>query len=278
MMDDCFVDIRAISDLEECIRNFGHQMACTNDEIEHNIELYFQNFECGQQILDDRLQMAEKELERAIIALERQRNKRVLVRDSDGDGWHWEQADCSAEEAKVTRCKDVRDKCLRDVDICRQIISEARTRRYIHKDKFSQLEKGVTEAVDKIGPIKELIERHRMISVPSSSISSSRDSSSTVSTTSSAYSASIRGANMSRPRSPMNSSQSFGPKPSPLTERPRAPMNERVKPAPNRPLTDADRPRSPFGGAGSMNRNNTSSFWDDIRNINEEHQKEESDE
>lgn len=275
MTDGGFADIRAICDLEDGIRRFGHQMADANSEIEHTINLYFENFERGLQILDERLRRAEEELERAERALERQRNKRVLVRDSDGDGWHWEQADCSAEEARVARCRVVRDRCRRDVDTCRQMISDARSKRYIHKEKFSQLESRTSEAIEKIGPAKEMVEKHRSTAVPSSMISHSGGFYG--SSTSASASSISRGSDLPRPRPPMNSNPSFGPKPNPITERPRSPQNECVNPAANRPITEAERPRSPFGDRGSL-PSNPSSFWDDIKKISDEYKNNESNE
>ena len=50
MADSGFAEIQAINDLEEGIRRFGHQMADANSEIEHTINLYFENFERGLQI------------------------------------------------------------------------------------------------------------------------------------------------------------------------------------------------------------------------------------
>lgn len=278
MADSGFAEIQAINDLEEGIHRFGHQMADSNSEIEHTINLYFENFERGLQILEERLRRAEEELERAERALERQRNKRVLVRDRDGDGWHWEQADCSAEEARVACCKAVRDRCRRDVDTCRQMISDARSKRYIHKEKFSQFETRTSEAIDKIGPAKEMVEKHNSTAVPSSMASHSGGTSGTFPSTTSASASSIsRGADLPRPRPPMNPNPSYRPKPNPITERPRGPQNERINPAPNRPITEADRPRSPFGNRGNVT-SNPSSFWDDIRKISDEYKNNESNE
>lgn len=280
MIEGSFADIRAITELEEGIRTFGHQMAVANSEIENTINLYFENFERGLQILEERLRRAEEELERAEWALERQRNKRIWVEDEDGKG-HWEPADCSVEEARVARCEVIRDRCRRDVDACRQMISDARTKRYIHKEKFSQFESQTSEAIEKIGPAKELVEKHLSTAVPSSTSSTSRGTFGSFSSSTSASASSIsRGANMPRPRPPMNQNQSFGPKPSPVTERPRGPQNERINPTPSRPFTEADRPRSSFGDRGRLpsNSNNPSSFWDDIRKISDEYKNSESNE
>lgn len=263
-MEDVFVDINAINKIEEGMRTFAHQMANANSEIEHTIFLYFQDFERCLQILEERQQKAHEDLERAERALERQRNKRVWVESEDGKG-HWEQADCSSEEAKVARCQLIYDKCRRDVDECRRLISDARTRRYIHKEKLALFESKTAEAVDKIGPVKELLEKHRNLSVPSAMPSSSRGfmsssffpSSSTIS----------RGVEMSRPRPQMDSGPSFGPKPSPLTERPRKPQDEGVNPIPRRPMTESDRPRSPFGDEGRVTRDRVSSFRECIDKI-----------
>lgn len=278
MAESIFADIRAISDLENGIRTLRVQMADAESQIEHTINLYFENFERGLRILEERLRRAEEDLERAEIALERQRNRQVWVEDEDGDG-HWEQANCSAEEARVARCTAVRDRCLRDVNACRQMISDARSRRNVHKEKFSDFQCRTTEAIEKIGPVKELVEKHRSITVPSSTISSSRgfwgsfSSSSSVSTSSTS-----RGEGLSRPRLPMNSNPSFGSKPAPPSERPRSPQNESVNPIPNRPMTEADRPRSPLRDGIRRTIHNTSSFWNDIKKINEDHQNEESNE
>ena len=270
MAEGGFADIRSINDLENGIQTFGHQMADANSEIEHSIDLYFQDFERGLQILEERLRKAEEELERAERALERQRNKRVLVRDSDGDGWHWEQADCSAEEARVARCQAIRDKCKRDVDECRRMISDARTKRHIHEEKYATLESRLSEAVAKIGPVKELVEKHRATQVPPSSSPTGSFGSfpSIPSFSPSASAAAVsRGAGMSRPRPPMPSGTTYGPKASPMPERPRSPQNERMNPTPSRPVTEADRPRSPFGDGGRVTRDSVSSFREGINKI-----------
>lgn len=278
MADSSFADIRSINDLENGIRTFGHQMADANSEIEHNIDLYFQDFERGLQILGERLRKAEEDLEYAERALERKRNRLVLVRDSDGDGWHWEQADCSAEEARVARCQAIRDRCKRDVDECRRMISNARTKRNILKEKYATLESRISEAVEKIGPVKELVEKHRATHVPPSSSSSGSFGSFPSFSPSDSASAVSRGAGMSRPRPPMPSGTTYGPKASPVSERPRSPQSERINPAPNRPVTEADRPRSPFGDGGRVTRDSVSSFREGIDKIINKHKEEDNNE
>ncbi len=270
MAEGAFAGIESINDLENGMRTFGHQMAEANNEIEHIIDLYFHDFERGLEILEERLRKAEEDLERAERALERQRNKRVLVRDSDGNGWHWEQADCSAEEARVARCKAIRDKCKRDVDECREMISDARTRRRIHEEKYAALESNLSEAMVKLGPVKELVEKHRAMSVPASSSPGSFGSFPSFSHAASATAVS-RGAEMSRPRPPMPPGTTYGPKASPVPERPRSPLNERMNPAPSRPITEADRPRSPFGDGGRVTRDSVSSFREGINKIINKH-------
>ena len=258
MTEDGFADIRALTELEKGIHFFGHQMANANSEIEHTIDLYFESFERGLQILEERLRRAEEDLERAERALERQRDKRVWVEDKNGNG-HWKQADCSTEEARVAKCKAVRDRCRHDVDTCRQMILEARTKRYIHKEKFVELERRTLEAIDKIGHAKELVEKHHSIAVPSSMSSPSLGFIAPFSSSSSSSSIS-RGTDLSRPRPPMNPNPSFGPRSTPTTERPRGPQNERINPTPSRPVTDADRPRPPLGEGVRGLKQNTSSF------------------
>jgi len=269
MAEGVFADIGAINDLENGIRTFGHQMADDNREIEHTIDLYFQEFERGLQILEERLRKAEEDLERAERALERQRNKRVWVKDKDGKG-HWEQADCSAEEAMVARCQAIRERCKRDVDECRQMISDARTKRSIHKEKYATLESRISEAVVKIGPVKELVEKHRATQVPSSSSSSSFGSFPSFSSHA-ATDAVSRGTGISRPRPPMPSGMSYGPKASQIPNRPRSPQNERVNPVSPPPITEADRPRSPFGDGRRVTRDSVSSFREGIDKIINKH-------
>lgn len=270
MAESGYADINAIDDLENGIRTFGHQMANASAEIELTINLYFQDFERGLHILEDRLRKAEEELYRAEMALERQRNKRVLVRDSDGDGYHWEHADCSAEEARVARCRATCDKCRRDVSTCSDLISDARSKRYIHTEQYSLLENNISVAVEKIEPVKELVKKHLSMQVLSSSASSgiSRPFSTTTSSSASSIS---RGTAMTRPKPPINPNQSYGPKPSPNTERPRSPQNKRINPMPTRPFTEADRPRSPFGDNGRVTRNSVSSFKEGLNNILNKH-------
>ena len=270
MAEGGFADIRSINDLENGIRTFGHQMADASSDIEHNIDLYFQDFERGLQILDERLRKAEEDLERAERALERQRNKRVWVEDRDGKG-HWERADCSAEEARVARCQAIRDRCKRDVDECRQMISDARTKRRIHEEKYATLESNLSEAIVKIGPVKELVEKHRATQVPSSSSSSGSFGAFPSFSSSGSEAAVSRGTELSRPRPPMPSGTSYGPKASPITERPRSPQNERMNPALGRPITEADRPRSPFGDGGRVTRDSVSSFREGINKIINKH-------
>lgn len=270
MAEGGFAEIRSINDLENGIRTFGHSMAEVNSEIEHTIDLYLQDFERGLQILEERLRNAEEDLERAEIALERQRNKRVWVEDKDGNG-HWEHADCSAEEARVARCKAIRDKCKRDVDECRQMIAEARSRRHVHEERYATLESRLSEAIVKIGPVKELVEKHLSMQPPSSSASSPLRSFSSFSSSASAVS---RGLDMARPRTPMPSGTTYGPKSSPIQERPRGPQNERMNPTPNRPITEEDRPRSPFGEGGRVTRDSVSSFREGIDKIINKHKDE----
>ena len=264
-----FADISSIRDLENGIQTFGHQMTDANSEIEHTIDRYFQDFERGLQILEERLRKAEEDLERAEIALERQRNKRVWVEDKDGNG-HWEPADCSAEEARVARCQAIRDKCKRDVDECQRMISDARTKRHIHEEKFSSLQSKLFEAVRKLGPAKELVERHISTQVPSSSSSSGSFGSFP------SFSSALSGNTTyrreeSRPRSPMPSGTTYGPKASPTTERPHSPQNERMNSTPSRPVTEADRPRSPFGEGERVTRNSVTSFREGIDKIINKH-------
>lgn len=272
MTDGGFADIRSINDLENGIQTFGRQMTDANSEIEHTIDRYFQDFERALQILEDRLRKAEEDLERAEIALERQRNKRVWVEDREGNG-HWEHADCSAEEARVARCQAIRDRCKRDVDECRRLISDARAKRCIHEEKFSSLETKLSEAVEKLGPAKEFVERHMSTQVPSpSSPSSSSGSLGSFPSFSSAMSGNTTyRREETRPRPPMPSGTSYGPKASPFTERPRSPQKERMNPTPSRPITEADRPRSPFGDGGRVSRNSVASFREGINKIINKH-------
>lgn len=206
MTEGAFADIRAIKDLEDGIRTFGHQMADANSEIERTIDLYFQSFERGLHILEERLRRAEEELERAEWALERQRNKQVWVKDEDGGG-HWEQADCSAEEAAVARCRAKHNRWRHDVETCHLLISDAQAKRHIHEELFSQLENGIMVAVDKIGPVKELVEKHLSTSVPSSSPSPSQGSSGSSSSPSSPASSVSSRADMSSPSLPFDNSE-----------------------------------------------------------------------
>lgn len=241
---EVFADIKAITDLEEGIRTFGHQMAEANNEIEHTVDLYFRNFECGLQILEERLRRAEEELERALRELEHQRSKRVWVEDRDGNG-HWEQADCSAEEAAVARCQAVRNRCKQQVDLCRRMIEDARTKRYIHKEQFSQFESKTAEAIDKIGPIKDTVERHLAISVSPSFITPDYSNTS--------------------PSFASASSNSRGT----YLQRPRPPQNEHINPMQPRQVTEADRPKSPYGFRGDNTQNNASSFWQNLQKNHE---------
>lgn len=276
MVEGGCVDIRALVDLEKGIQTFGHQMEEANSEIEHTIDLYFHSFERGLQILEERLRKAEADLARAERALERQRSKRVWVEDDDGEG-HWEQADCSAEEAAVMRCRAKCDKCRRDVETCRQMISDARSRRHIHEEKYSHVKSGISTAMEKIGPVKELVERHLFIQTPSSNSGSNSGSfPSDAPSTSSTYGA--RSAEMRRPRPPMNNDPSFGPAKSPLSERPRGPQKEGINPTPSRPVTEADRPRSPFGDKGRVTRDSVSSFREGIDKIFKKHKHDDTNE
>lgn len=276
------VDIHALNDLENGIHSFDRQMAGAKNEIEHLVNLYFQDFERGLRILEDRLRKAEEDLERAEIALERQRNKRVWVKDKDGEG-HWERADCFAEEARVARCQAVCNRCRRDVNECRDMISDARSKRHIQDGKYSLFQSQVSEAIDRMRPIKEVVERHQSLQPPSSFSAGSGtrsfpSSSSSASSSVSAAASISRGADLSRPRPPMTPGTTYGPKASPLTERPRSPQNERVNPAPSRPITEADRPRSPFGDGGRVTRDSVSSFWEGLGKIVDKHKDDKTDE
>lgn len=271
------VDINSLNDLENGIHSFDRQMAGANSEIEHLVDLYFQDFERGLRILEDRLRKAEEDLERAEIALERQRNKRVWVEDRDGEG-HWERADCSAEEARVARCQAICDRCRRDVNECRNMISDARSKRHIHEGKFSLFKDKVSEAVERMRPIKEAVERHCSMRPPSS-FSSGGGTKIFPSASASSSAASVsRGADLTRPRPPMPSGTTYGPKAAPVTERPRSPQNEKMNPTPSRPLTEADRPRSPFGEGGRVTRASVSSFWEGLGKIVDKHKDDKIDE
>lgn len=264
MAEGGFADINAITDLERGIETFDRQMSEANSGIEHTIDCYFSNFERGLRVLEERLRKAEADLERAQRALERQRNRRVWVDDGDGEG-HWEQADCSSEEAAVSRCHAVCDRCRRDVDACRRMISDARSKRYVHTEKFSDLKGQISEAVEKIGPIKEKVANHQSIPVSSSYSGSARPFPSGTPSSSSTYEP--RSSEMQRPRPPQSNNPSYGPAPSPLSERPRGPQKEGPNPTPSRPVTEADRPRSPFGDKGRVTRDSVSSFWEGVEKI-----------
>ena len=282
MEEKGYSDIRALNDLENGIHSFSRKIADSNSEIEHIVDLYFQDFERGLLILEERLREAEEELERAEDELERKRNERVWVEDEDGDG-HWEHADCSAEEAAVARCRVKRDMCKRDVNECRWMIEEARTKRYIIVDKFSIVENNSRMALDKLGQIKEKVERYRSIQVPStfSSTGSSRSFplSRPVSPPSSPYASSGSiGLDVQRPKPPVNTSQSYGPNPSAVTERPRSPISESVHPTPQRPVTEADRPRSPFGNGERVTRLGVNSFREGLKKLQDKYKDEDTDE
>ena len=270
MEEKGYSDIRALYDLENGIHSFDRKMEESNSEIEHLVDLYFQDFERGLQILEERLREAEEELERFEDKLERKRNKHIWVEDKDGNG-HWEHADCSAEEAAVARCRVKRDMCKRDVDECKRMIADARSKRYIIAEKFSVIDNNSRMALDKLGQIKEKVERHRSIQVPSSfsSAGSSRSfpSSRPSFPSSNSYfpsGSTPKGLELQRPRPPMNTSQSYGPRPNPVAERPRSPISESIHPTPQRPVTEADRPRSPFSNGERVTRHGVNSFREGI--------------
>lgn len=284
MAEKGYCDIRALNDLENGILSFSRRMADSNSEIEHMVDLYFQDFERGLQILEERLREAEEELERAEDELECKRNERVWVEDEDGDG-HWEHADCSVEEAAVARCRVKRDMCKRDVDECRQMIADARTKRYIIAEKFSVVENNSRIALDKLGQIKESVEHYLSIQVPSSFSSAgsshSFPSSRLASPPSGPYvqtDSAPKGLDVQRPRSPVNTNQSYGPSPSVVTERPRSPISESVHPTPQRPVTEADRPRSPFGNGDRVSRLGVNSFREGLNKVQDKYKDEDTDE
>jgi hypothetical protein len=261
MAEGGFANIQSLNDLEGGISTFGRRMSEARGEIDQTINLYFQDFERALQILEEQLQKALEDLERAEEALERQRNKKVWVEDNDDGDGHWEQADCSAEEARVARCRAAYEQCKQKVDLCRQLISDARSRRNIHEEKFSAMESRISEAITQMGPVRELVEKHRAISAPSGFSSSA----SSAAPASSSSSASGR-MDTYKPRPPMPSGTSYGPRPSAMSDRPpRSPISERMNPAPSRPMTEADRPRSPFGDR--VSRSNVPSFRDGISSI-----------
>ena len=67
---------------------------------------------------------------------------------------------------------------------------------------------------------------------------------------------------------------SYGPKAAPESERPRSPQKEQANPAPSRPITEADRPRSPFEFEGRVTRDSVSSFREGIDKILNKHKDE----
>lgn len=258
------VNIQSLNELENGIHSFDYQVAEANKEIEHKIDLYFLDFERGLHILEERLRKAEDNLERAWRSLERQRSKRIWVEDKDGDGGHYEHADCSAEEAMVARCQAITNRCRHDVDECRQMISDARTKRYIHGGKYSLFKNKVSEAVERMQPIKKIVERFISKEVPSSFSSG---------VTSAYHSSAVsvaREENLSRPRPPM-SSGTYGPKATTIPKRPQSPQNERMNPSPQRTVTEADRPRSPLSDGECFIRNSASSLWEDLDKIIDKH-------
>lgn len=247
MEEKGYSDIRALDGLENGIHSFSRKIADSNSEIEHMVDLYFQDFERGLQILEERLS--------------------------------------KAEEAAVARCRVKRDMCKRDVDECRQMISDARTKRYIIAEKFSVVENNSRMALDKLGQIKEKVERHRSIQVPSSFSSAgsshSFPSSRLASHPSGPYvqtDSAPKGLDVQRPRSPVNTNQSYGPSPSVVTERPRSPISESVHPTPQRPVTEADRPRSPFGNGDRVSRLGVNSFREGLRKLQDKYKDEDTDE
>ena len=278
-----YSDIRALNDLENGIHSFGRQMAESNSEIEHTIDLYFQDFERGLQILEERLRKALEDVERAEIALERKRNEQVWVEDEDGEG-HWEQADCSAEEVAVARCHVKRERCKRDVNECRQMIADARTKRYIIAEKFSIVENNSRMALEKLRQIKDVVERHRSIQVPSafSSTASSHSFPTSRPTTPSSSSSlpstpAPKGHDMQRPRPPMNTNLSYSPKPNISTERPRSPISESVHPTPQKSVTEADRPRSPYGNGERVTKLGVDSFREGLKKLQDKYKDEDTD-
>lgn len=259
------VDINSIIRLENGIHSFSHQMTNANSEIEHIINHYFQDFERGLKIVEERLRRAEEDLRCAKISLEHQQNKRVLVRNINGDGWHWVRADCSAEEARVAKCEAVCSRYRRDVETCHKIISNARSKRHAHEEKYSLFEKKIAEALERLHLIKEKVERHLSIKVPPP-FSSCGANSSTLLSSSFATSISIQNeTEISRPRPPIPPPTSHTPTTAP--ERPRSPIREQVGPAPNNHITEADRPRSPFANREHISRVSTSSFWNNLDKV-----------
>lgn len=283
MENIAYSSIKALNDLENAIHSFGRQMAESNSEIEHTVDLYFQDFERGLQILEERLREAEEVLERAEIDLERKRNEQVWVEDEDCDG-HWEHADCYAEEAAVARCRAKRDLCKREVDECRQMIADARTKRYIIAEKFSIVENNSRMALDKLGQIKEIVEHHCSIQVPSAfsstSLSHPFPSPRPASPPSNSYFPSgntQKKLDVQRPRPPMNSSQSYGPSPSAAIERPRSPIRESIHPTPHKLVSEADRPRSPYGNGERETRLGVDSFREGLKKLQEKYKDEDTD-
>lgn len=276
-MIDASVDIQTLNELEDGIHSFSCQMADANRDIEHIINLYFQDFERGIRILEERLHKAEEDLERAEIDLERQRNRRIWVEDEDGDG-HWEQVDCSAKESRVVHCQAVYNRCRKDVESCHRIISDARAKRYIHEGIYTLLENKVKEAKERMQPIREKVERHRSIQVPSLFSSTSGTRLPPSSTPSMSPTSTTKGIEMSRPKPPMHSNTTYGLKASPIQERPRCPLSEKIKSAPNLHVTEADRPRSPFSDSRHNTKINASSFWENLDKVFEKQKNNNTDE
>ncbi|MBQ0061587.1 MAG: hypothetical protein KBT15_07445 [Bacteroidales bacterium] len=245
------VDNHLLNTLEDGIHVFGNRMANVNREIEQRIDLYFQDFERGLQILVERLRKAECDLERAEEALERQRKKRIRVKDDDGDGYHYEPADCSAQEEAVARCESICCQCRNDVNQCNQMIDDARAKAHYHREKYATLENEISISVDKLCLIKERINAHLAIEVPKISL----DTASSASTKSSGH-ASGRGDSI-------NWTRQYAEQ----LARPRSPRVDNPRPANSRPVTEADRPRSPFEHEGRVVRSKVPSFAAGIEEI-----------
>lgn len=244
--------------LGDAINIFGNKMASVNRENENSVARYFQNFERGLHVLIDRLREAEEELKRAEAALRRRRSERVWVEDDNGGG-HYEDADCSAEEARVARCQSKCFQCQKNVNTCEHIISEARSKADAHQSIYKRLQLNVGTARAKFDMIKQQMDVYLNIDVPSTSMPSHAAVPHAASPSNLSQSSSSPTTHSATGDNGSSSSSKHWTRNYADLARPRAPRVDNPQPVNKTTYTEKDRPMSPFGPNGRVQRSNVPS-------------------
>ena len=139
----------ALGSVRVSLLSFQKGVETVKVDIDECSKKYFTDFKRNQDILEERLKKAETKLRNAEDELYKQQQRVKIYYDQDGE-CHTIPADCSKQEKCVRYWQDYRDKCKRNVELCKKWIDECRDKSKAQLSELQKLHTDFSKAKDKL--------------------------------------------------------------------------------------------------------------------------------